>query len=103
MNTVWINPPFTYGTTVVMSDTSDLVSVPALPAIWSGHDASQIAGTLVDVLVWMLRLAIAYEQALKDEVARFVLNNAPPRRSSTAAQRGTAVCPGPQVERRYAT
>jgi transcriptional regulator with GAF, ATPase, and Fis domain len=60
MNTVWINPPFTYGTTVVMSDTSDLVSVLALPAIWSGHDASQIASTLLDVLVRILRLDFAY-------------------------------------------
>jgi formate hydrogenlyase transcriptional activator len=37
-----------------------LVSVLSLPAIWSGHDASEIASTLLDVLVRMLRLDFAY-------------------------------------------
>jgi PAS domain S-box-containing protein len=39
---------------------SDLVSVLALPAIWSGGDPSQIARTLLDVLQRMLRLDLLY-------------------------------------------
>jgi formate hydrogenlyase transcriptional activator len=39
---------------------NDLVSVLALPAMWSGHDSSQIAITLLDALVRMLHLDFAY-------------------------------------------
>ena len=39
---------------------NDLVSVLALPAIWSGHESSQIVRTLLDVLFGMLRLDFAY-------------------------------------------
>jgi len=39
---------------------NDLVSVLALPAIWSGHESSLVANTLLDVLVQMLRLDFAY-------------------------------------------
>ncbi len=39
---------------------NDLISVLALPAIWSGSDSSQILGTLLDVLLAMLRLDFAY-------------------------------------------
>src|SRR5258705_3501119 len=39
---------------------NDLISVLALPAIWSGSDSSQILGTLLDVLLTMLRLDFAY-------------------------------------------
>src|SRR5215831_501510 len=39
---------------------TDLLSVLALPAIWSGHASSQIADTLLDVLVRLLRLDFAY-------------------------------------------
>src|SRR3989442_5839104 len=39
---------------------NDLVSVFALPAIWSGHESSQIVRTLLDVLLGMLRLDFAY-------------------------------------------
>jgi PAS domain S-box-containing protein len=39
---------------------NDLISVLALPAIWSGSEASQILGTLLDVLLTMLRLDFAY-------------------------------------------
>src|SRR5260370_12928035 len=35
---------------------NDLISVLALPAIWSGSEPSQILGTLLDVLITMLRL-----------------------------------------------
>ena len=39
---------------------NDLISVLALPAIWSGHESSQIVNTLLDVLLGMLRLDFAY-------------------------------------------
>src|SRR5262245_64655296 len=39
---------------------NDLIVVLALPAIWAGGDSSQIAETLLDVLVRMLRLDFAY-------------------------------------------
>jgi signal transduction histidine kinase len=39
---------------------NDLIVVLALPAIWAGRDSSQIVDTLLDVLVRMLRLDIAY-------------------------------------------
>src|SRR5262249_45082721 len=39
---------------------NDLVSVLALPAIWSGRESSQIVSTLLDVLLGILRLDFAY-------------------------------------------
>ena len=45
---------------------TDLLSVLALPAIWSGHASSQIADTLLDVLLRLLRLDFAYVR-LRDE------------------------------------
>jgi len=39
---------------------NDLISVLALPAIWSGHEPSLIASTLLDALLGMLRLDFAY-------------------------------------------
>jgi C4-dicarboxylate-specific signal transduction histidine kinase len=39
---------------------NDLISVLALPAIWSGSDSSQVIGTLLDVLLAMLRLDFAF-------------------------------------------
>jgi signal transduction histidine kinase len=39
---------------------NDLVSVLALPAIWSGGDPSQIVRTLLDVLLGMLHLDLVY-------------------------------------------
>jgi signal transduction histidine kinase len=41
---------------------NDLIGIVALPAIWSGGEPSQIAGTLLDVLVGMLRLELVYIQ-----------------------------------------
>ena len=41
---------------------NDLISVLALPAIWSGSEPPQILGTLLDVLLTMLRLDFAYAQ-----------------------------------------
>jgi signal transduction histidine kinase len=46
---------------------NDLISVLALPAIWSGHEPSQIVGTLLDVLLGMLRLDFAYAR-LNDSI-----------------------------------
>ena len=39
---------------------NDLISVLALPALWGGRESSQIVGTLLDVLLAMLRLDFAY-------------------------------------------
>src|SRR3989441_12917839 len=46
---------------------NDLISVLALPALWSGQESAQIVSTLLDVLVGMLRLDFAYAR-LKDPV-----------------------------------
>src|SRR2546425_846324 len=46
---------------------NDLISVLALPAMWSGQEAAQIVSTLLDVLVGMLRLDFAYAR-LNDPV-----------------------------------
>src|SRR5438552_9295570 len=39
---------------------NDLISIQALPAIWNGRESGHIVGTLLDVLVSMLRLNFAY-------------------------------------------
>jgi PAS domain S-box-containing protein len=39
---------------------NDLISVLALPAIWSGSESAHILGTLLDVLLTMLRLDFTY-------------------------------------------
>jgi hypothetical protein len=39
---------------------NDLVSLLALPAIWSGGDPSQVLHTLLDALMRMLRLDLIY-------------------------------------------
>src|SRR5216684_2438282 len=39
---------------------NDLISVLALPAMWSGQESAQIVSTLLDVLVGILRLDFAY-------------------------------------------
>ena len=46
---------------------NDLISVQALPAIWDRQDASHIVGTLLDVLVSVLRLDFAYAR-LSDSI-----------------------------------
>jgi len=67
---------------------NDLVSILALPAIWSGGEPSQIVDTLLDALMGMLRLDLVYVR-LKDpleetplEMARFA-----PSRKLTASPR----------------
>jgi hypothetical protein len=47
---------------------NDLVSVLALPAIWTGGEPSQIVSTLLDALLGMLRLDLVYVR-LKDPVS----------------------------------
>ena len=51
---------------------NDLVSVLALPAMWSGGEPSQIVQTLLDALMAMLRLDLVYAR----------LTNRPARRPS---------------------
>jgi len=59
---------------------NDLISVLALPAIWSDHDPAHILNTLLDVLSGMLRLDFAYVR-LND------LNNGSPIEVVRLAQR----------------
>ncbi|MEO8484596.1 MAG: sigma 54-interacting transcriptional regulator, partial [Acidobacteriota bacterium] len=47
----------------LQSGINDLVSVLSLPAMWTGHDASRVAATLLDALVRLLRLDFAYLRA----------------------------------------
>src|SRR5580692_3661053 len=42
---------------------NDLIAIVALPAMWSGHDPSEILGGLVGALVRMLRLDLVYARA----------------------------------------
>src|SRR6267143_5421149 len=44
---------------------NDLISVQALPAMWTGQEPAQVVNTLLDVLIGMLRLDFAYAR-LKD-------------------------------------
>src|SRR6266850_3985136 len=44
---------------------NDLISVQALPAMWTGQEPARIVSTLLDVLIGMLRLDFAYAR-LKD-------------------------------------
>src|SRR5260370_34334446 len=46
---------------------NDLISVLAIPAMWSGQELAQIVGTLLDALLGMLRLDFAYAR-LKDPI-----------------------------------
>src|ERR1700730_894972 len=45
---------------------NDLMSVLALPAIWSGSDSSQVINTLLDAVVTTLRLDFAYARFLEN-------------------------------------
>src|SRR5439155_21797317 len=46
---------------------NNLISVLALPAIWSGHEPAEILSTLLDVLLGMLRLNFVYAR-LSDSI-----------------------------------
>ena len=48
---------------------NDLISLLALPAIWSGRDSARLVSTLLDALVGMLRLDFAYVR-LMDSTGR---------------------------------
>jgi hypothetical protein len=48
---------------------SDLISVLALPALWTGNEPAQIINTLLDGLVGMLRLDFAYGKLSGEEQA----------------------------------
>src|SRR5882672_5036699 len=69
---------------------NDLISVLALPAIWSGNESPQVVGTLLDVLLAMLRLDFAYAR-LSDagddpsiEVVRLAHASVPPQQVGQA-------------------
>jgi hypothetical protein len=65
---------------------NDLISVLALPAIWSGYEPSQIGSTLLDALLGLLRLDFAYLR-LGDSFgggAPIEMIRAPQRRNLTA-------------------
>ena len=63
---------------------SDLISMMALPALWSGGDPSQIARTLIDVLQRMLHLELIYVQ-LKDPLGEVAVELARMAQSSVPA------------------
>src|SRR5256712_417240 len=50
-------------TATLRSQLRDLIAILALPALWSGRDAADIAEALLDVLSSMLRLDLAYIRA----------------------------------------
>ena len=50
------------------SSINDLISLQTLPAIWDGKESGSIVGTLLDVLVSMLRLDFAYVR-LSDSIS----------------------------------
>ncbi len=65
---------------------NDLIGIVALPAIWSGGEASHIAGTLLDVLLDMVELEVAYIRLLEVgqapvELARVAGGPQPPTRA----------------------
>jgi hypothetical protein len=67
---------------------NDLVSVLALPAVWSGGDPTQIVRTVLDILLGMLRLDFVYVQ-MKDLVCETpieMVRVAPPRDLTVSPQ-----------------
>ena len=74
---------------------NDLISVLAIPAMWSGQELAQIVGTLLDALLGMLRLDFAYARlkvfdrrgAHRDGPARSIpKSDDPPARDRSGAQ-----------------
>src|SRR5712671_2113560 len=67
---------------------NDLISVLALPAIWSGSESAHILGTLLDVLLTMLRLDFTYARLtdVSDDSPIEVVRLADHRRSSIQPQ-----------------
>jgi PAS domain S-box-containing protein len=68
---------------------NDLISVLALPAIWTGREPSQILSTLLDVLLGMLRLDFAYARVSNSIGAApiEVIRLAHPRNSTAQPQK----------------
>ena len=62
---------------------NDLISMMALPALWTGGDPSQIGRTLIDVLQRMLHLQLIYVQ-LKDPLGEVTLELARVAQTSAA-------------------
>src|SRR5712671_1405806 len=65
---------------------NDLISVLALPAMWTGQEPAQIVNTFLDVLIGVLRLDFAYAR-LKEPVggAPIELLRVPQSRNPTAS------------------
>jgi C4-dicarboxylate-specific signal transduction histidine kinase len=70
---------------------NDLISVLALPAIWSGRDPSQIVRTLLDALLSMLRLDFVYVR-LKDPVGGAPIEMVRVAQSQKLAARPQEIC-----------
>jgi PAS domain S-box-containing protein len=70
---------------------NDLVSVLALPAMWSGRDPSQIVHTLLDALLSMLRLDLVYVQ-LKDPVGEAPIEMVRVAQSQKLTARPREIC-----------
>ena len=70
---------------------NDLVSVLALPAMWTGADASQIVYTLLDALLGMLHLDLVYVR-LKDPVGDAPLETVRVARSRKLIPRPQEIC-----------
>ena len=75
---------------------SDLISMMALPALWTGGDPSQIGRTLIDVLQRMLHLELVYVQ-LKDPLGEVTVELARMAHFSAAAEQPGEV--GAQLNR----
>jgi formate hydrogenlyase transcriptional activator len=58
-----VNPDPTDEIRRLQSGMNDLVSVLSMPAMWTGHDTSRVATTLLDALVQLLALDFAYLRA----------------------------------------
>lgn len=66
---------------------NDLVSVLALPAIWTGGESSHILDTLLDTLVTLLRLDFAYARLSPSDGPRVEAVRLADRHSSVQSQR----------------
>ena len=75
---------------------NDLISMMALPALWTGGDPSQIGRTLIDVLQRMLHLQLIYVQ-LKDPLGEVTLELARVAQTSVPATQPREV--GAQLNR----
>src|ERR1700689_963703 len=77
---------------------NDLISLMAVPALWTGGDPSQIGRTLIDVLQRMLHLQLIYVQ-LKDPLGEVTLELARVAQTSVPATQPREV--GAQLNRLF--